>query len=112
MSRIPDIFVNRSIFSTANFSETSPTEGHKINFKRTYFNLENRQLTYLVVVFSRYLLHYVLSYNQNENALTEFAGFAIICVFVGLIATGTFILVLGFSVFCVEVLLYNLLPTV
>ncbi|EEF31207.1 sphingosine-1-phosphate phosphohydrolase, putative [Ricinus communis] len=40
------------------------------------------------VCLSGYLLHYVLSYTQNQNASVEFAGLAIVCLFVGLIGFG------------------------
>lgn len=37
---------------------------------------------------SRYLLYYILSYAENINASYEFAGFALVCLLVGLIALG------------------------
>ncbi|PKI42915.1 hypothetical protein CRG98_036713, partial [Punica granatum] len=35
-----------------------------------------------------YLLHYVLSYNENNGPLMEVAGLAVVCLFVGLIGLG------------------------
>lgn len=40
------------------------------------------------VCLSGYLLHYVLSYTENEDASIKFAGVAIVCLFVGLIGLG------------------------
>ncbi|XP_065856666.1 lipid phosphate phosphatase delta [Euphorbia lathyris] len=40
------------------------------------------------VCLSGYLLHYVLSHTENLDAKVEFAGFAIVCLLVGLIAFG------------------------
>lgn len=36
----------------------------------------------------RYLLHYVLSYTQNQDIYAEFIGFAIVCLLVGFIGLG------------------------
>ncbi|KAH9737678.1 hypothetical protein WN944_004660 [Citrus x changshan-huyou] len=40
------------------------------------------------VCLAGYLLHYVLSYSQNNYAVTQFAGVALLCLLVGLIAVG------------------------
>lgn len=40
------------------------------------------------VCLSGYLLHYVLSYTQNQDSFVEFAGFAVVCLLVGLIGLG------------------------
>ncbi|KAF2289549.1 hypothetical protein GH714_037108 [Hevea brasiliensis] len=40
------------------------------------------------VCLSGYLLHYVLSYTQNQDFCVEFAGFAIVCLLVGFIGLG------------------------
>ncbi|KAK3020347.1 hypothetical protein RJ639_045331, partial [Escallonia herrerae] len=40
------------------------------------------------VCLSGYLLHYVLSYIQNKDASVELAGFAMVCLLVGLIGLG------------------------
>ncbi|KAM5564995.1 hypothetical protein ABKV19_019163, partial [Rosa sericea] len=41
--------------------------------------------TIYTVCLSRYLLHCILSYAQNEEAYVKFAGFALVCLLVGLI---------------------------
>ncbi|KAL6273204.1 hypothetical protein ACE6H2_023896 [Prunus campanulata] len=40
------------------------------------------------VCLSGYLLHYILSYTQNEDSHVKFAGFALVCLLVGLIGLG------------------------
>ncbi|PSS07848.1 Lipid phosphate phosphatase [Actinidia chinensis var. chinensis] len=40
------------------------------------------------VCLSGYLLHYVMTYTQNSDASMQFAGFAAVCLFVGLIGLG------------------------
>lgn len=40
------------------------------------------------VCLSGYLLHYVLSYNENSNTSFQLAAFAFVCLFVGLIGLG------------------------
>ncbi|GFZ03679.1 ubiquitin carboxyl-terminal hydrolase family protein [Actinidia rufa] len=40
------------------------------------------------VCLSGYLLHYVMTYTQNSDASMQFAGFAMVCLFVGLIGLG------------------------
>uniref|UniRef100_A0A2C9V7N4 Phosphatidic acid phosphatase type 2/haloperoxidase domain-containing protein n=1 Tax=Manihot esculenta TaxID=3983 RepID=A0A2C9V7N4_MANES len=40
------------------------------------------------VCLSGYLLHYVLSYTQNQDIYAEFIGFAIVCLLVGFIGLG------------------------
>ncbi|XP_062004123.1 lipid phosphate phosphatase delta isoform X2 [Rosa rugosa] len=40
------------------------------------------------VCLSGYLLHYILSYAQNEDVYVKFAGFALVCLLVGLIGLG------------------------
>lgn len=40
------------------------------------------------VCLSGYLLHYVLSYIQSRDALIAFAGFAVVCLLVGLVGLG------------------------
>ncbi|KAK4392390.1 Lipid phosphate phosphatase delta [Sesamum angolense] len=37
---------------------------------------------------SRYLLHYILDYNESNGVFIEVAGFAMVCLFVGLIGLG------------------------
>lgn len=41
-------------------------------------------------MFSRYLLHYILSYYQHDNDFIKFAGVGLVCLFVGLIGLGRF----------------------
>ncbi|KAK3227146.1 hypothetical protein Dsin_007008 [Dipteronia sinensis] len=40
------------------------------------------------VCLTGYLLHYVLSYSRNEDASIQFAGVALVCLFIGLIGLG------------------------
>lgn len=76
----------------------------------SYFTVMYIQIIYSWVVGCRYLLHYILSYAQNEDAYLKFGGLALVCLLVSLIGLGKFLNYHNFSSFRQLLYLFYLKP--